>query len=196
MYRYNTQKQPVAEKKYGRYIQEIIQRLASQEQPITEKHIKPLITAMGILTKTNQEQDKEHWHALYTLSGHTITIQNHTTPPKPQPTKDLKTKITYPQPQPNHRCCGKNLTAIIRKVIPTLSQQSEPKSIVQQLINLIGSNHPKKDLSALLHHIERVAGQKLPIPHQELATITLPKNPTTKNQKSRNHRYKRKQTPK
>ena len=181
MYRYNTQKQPVTEKKYGRYIQEIIQRLVSQEQPITKKHINPVITAMGILaqTKNNQEQDKEHWHALYTLSGHTITIQNHTTPSKPKPAKDFKTKITYPQPQTNHRCCGKNLTAIIRKVIPTLSQQTEPKSIVQQLINLISNNHLKKDLNALLHHIESVANQKLPIPQQELSTITLPKKTTT-----------------
>jgi hypothetical protein len=118
---YNTTRNQLAMREYGRHIQKMIEHLVSIEDPERrQRNAQAVIELMGFLNPhLKNVEDFRHklWDHLFFISDFKLEVQS----PYPIPTKEtLKAKpkpLHYPKGYPKFSHLGKNLEVVINKAL-------------------------------------------------------------------------------
>ena len=118
---YNTIRNELAMREYGRHIQKMIEYLVTIEDPeIRQKNAYAVIELMGFLNPhLKNVEDFRHklWDHLFLISDFKLDVKS----PYPIPTREtLKGKpkpLPYPKRYPKHAHLGKNLEVVINKAL-------------------------------------------------------------------------------
>jgi hypothetical protein len=118
---YNTIRNDLAMREYGRHIQKMIEYLVAIEDPeIRQKNAYAVIELMGFLNPhLKNVEDFRHklWDHLFLISDFKLDVKS----PYPIPTREtLKGKpkpLPYPKRYPKHAHLGKNLEVVIDKAL-------------------------------------------------------------------------------
>ena len=118
---YNTTRNQLAKREYGRHIQKMIEHLLSIEDPERrQRNAQAVIELMGFLNPhLKNVEDFRHklWDHLFLISDFKLDVKS----PYPIPTKEtLKTKpkpLPYPKRYPKFSHLGKNLEVVINKAL-------------------------------------------------------------------------------
>src|SRR5215471_9518845 len=116
---YNTTRNELAMREYGRHIQKMIEHLLSIEEPERrQRNARAVIELMGFLNPhLKNVEDFRHklWDHLFLISDFKLEVDS----PYPIPTKEtLKTKpkpLRYPKGRPRYSHIGKNIESVINK---------------------------------------------------------------------------------
>jgi hypothetical protein len=118
---YNTTRNELAMREYGRHIQKMIEHLLTIEDPERrQRNAQAVIELMGFLNPhLKNVEDFRHklWDHLFLISNFKLEVKS----PYPIPTKEtLKGKpkpLHYPKRYPKHSHLGKNLEVVINKAL-------------------------------------------------------------------------------
>jgi len=118
---YNTTRNQLAMREYGRHIQKMIEHLLSIEDPERrQSNAQAVIELMGFLNPhLKNVEDFRHklWDHLFLISNFKLEVKS----PYPIPTKEtLKSKpkpLHYPKRYPKFSHLGKNLEVVIKKAL-------------------------------------------------------------------------------
>ena len=118
---YNTTRNELAMREYGRHIQKMIEHLLSIEDPERrQRNAQAVIELMGFLNPhLKNVEDFRHklWDHLFLISDFKLEVKS----PYPIPTKEtLKAKpkpLNYPKRYPKFSHLGKNLEIVINKAL-------------------------------------------------------------------------------
>jgi uncharacterized membrane protein YgcG len=118
---YNTTRNELAMREYGRHIQKMIEHLLSIEDPERrQRNAQAVIELMGFLNPhLKNVEDFRHklWDHLFLISDFKLEVKS----PYPIPTKEtLKAKpkpLPYPKRYPKFSHLGKNLEVVINKAL-------------------------------------------------------------------------------
>jgi hypothetical protein len=118
---YNTTRNQLAMREYGRHIQKMIEHLLSIEDPERrQRNAQAVIELMGFLNPhLKNVEDFRHklWDHLFLISDFKLEVKS----PYPIPTKEtLKAKpkpLSYPKRYPKFSHLGKNLEVVINKAL-------------------------------------------------------------------------------
>lgn len=118
---YNTTRNGMAMREYGRHIQKMIEYLLTIEDPEKrQRNVQAVIELMGFLNPhLKNVEDFRHklWDHLFLISDFKLQVKS----PYPIPTREtLKTKpepLGYPKRYPRYSHLGKNLELVINKAL-------------------------------------------------------------------------------
>ena len=118
---YNTTRNELAMREYGRHIQKMIEHLLTIEDPERrQRNAQAVIELMGFLNPhLKNVEDFRHklWDHLFLISSFKLEVKS----PYPIPTKEtLKSKpkpLHYPKRYPKFSHLGKNLEVVIKKAL-------------------------------------------------------------------------------
>lgn len=118
---YNTTRQPMIMREYGRHIQKMIDYVVSIEDPQKRQlQAQALIELMGFLNPhLKNVEDFRHklWDHLFLISGFNLDVES----PYPIPTKETLSKkpkpLPYPKRHPRYSHLGKNLEVVMDKAL-------------------------------------------------------------------------------
>jgi hypothetical protein len=118
---YNTTRNHLAMREYGRHIQKMIEHLVSIEDPERrQRNAQAVIELMGFLNPhLKNVEDFRHklWDHLFLISDFKLEVKS----PYPIPTKEtLKSKpkpLHYPKRYPKYSHLGKNLELVLKKAL-------------------------------------------------------------------------------
>lgn len=118
---YNTSRNDLVMREYGRHIQKMIEYLTTiEDKDLRQKNAQAAIELMGFLNPhLKNVEDFRHklWDHLFLISDFHLSVES----PYPIPTKeDLKAKplpLKYPKRYPKHSHLGKNLELVINKAL-------------------------------------------------------------------------------
>lgn len=126
---YNTTRNYLIMKEYGRNIQKMVEYLLTIEDPEErQRNAMAVIELMGTLNPhLRNVEDFRHklWDHLFLISGFTLEVES----PYPIPTEEtLRTKpdkLPYPKKYPKNRHFGKNLEMVINKALEEESAEKK-----------------------------------------------------------------------
>jgi uncharacterized membrane protein YgcG len=118
---YNTTRNKMEMREYGRHVQKMIEHILSIEEPERrQRNAQAVIELMGFLNPhLKNVEDFRHklWDHLFLISDFKLDVKS----PYPIPTREtLKAKpnpLPYPKRYPKHSHLGKNLEVIIKKAL-------------------------------------------------------------------------------
>ena len=118
---YNTTRNELVMREYGRHVQKMIEHLLSIEEPERrQRNAQAVIELMGFLNPhLKNVEDFRHklWDHLFLISDFKLEVKS----PYPIPTREtLKAKpevLPYPKRHPRYSHLGKNLELIIKKAL-------------------------------------------------------------------------------
>lgn len=125
---YNTTRNHLAMREYGRHVQKMIEHLVSIEDPERrQRNAQTVIELMGFLNPhLKNVEDFRHklWDHLFLISDFKLEVDS----PYPIPTRESLSEkpapLPYPKRHPRHSHLGKNLEIIINKA---LKEEDEDK---------------------------------------------------------------------
>lgn len=118
---YNTSREPLVMKEYGRHVQQMVQYLLTIQDPQKrQRNAETLIELMGFLNpQLKNVEDFRHklWDHLHFMSDFKLEVES----PYPVPTyEDLKRKpepLKYPKRYPRYSHLGKNIEIVINNAL-------------------------------------------------------------------------------
>jgi hypothetical protein len=118
---YNTTRNGLVMREYGRHVQKMIEHLVSIEEPERrQRNAQTVIELMGFLNPhLKNVEDFRHklWDHLFLISDFKLEVKS----PYPIPTRESLSEkpepLPYPQRHPKHAHLGKNLEVIINKAL-------------------------------------------------------------------------------
>jgi len=127
---YNTTRNQLVMREYGRHVQKMIEHLLSIDEPERrQRNSQAVIELMGFLNPhLRNVEDFRHklWDHLFLISDFKLDVKS----PYPIPTREtLKAKpkpLKYPKRYPKHSHLGKNLEVVIQKA---LKEQNPDKKL-------------------------------------------------------------------
>jgi len=125
---YNTTRNHLAMREYGRHVQKMIEHLVSiEETERRQRNAQTVIELMGFLNPhLKNVEDFRHklWDHLFLISDFKLEVDS----PYPIPTRESLSEkpapLPYPKRHPKHSHLGKNLEIIIKKA---LNEEDEDK---------------------------------------------------------------------
>jgi len=118
---YNTTRNNMAMREYGRHVQKMIEHLVSIEEPERrQRNAQAVIELMGFLNPhLKNVEDFRHklWDHLFLISDFKLDVNS----PYPIPTRESLSEkphpLPYPKRYPKHSHLGKNLEVVIKKAL-------------------------------------------------------------------------------
>src|SRR5213595_1254928 len=118
---YNTTRNGMVMREYGRHVQKMIEHLLTIEDPERrQRNAQALIELMGFLNphlKNGEDFRHKLWDHLFLISGFKLQVKSpYPIPPKETLTKKPK-RLPYPKKYPRYSPLGKNQEILIDKAL-------------------------------------------------------------------------------
>lgn len=175
-YEYNTTKEPIRLKKYGRLFQCLINQTidipdTEAKENACENILIPLMQRLQPTKKNKKENAATHlWDDLFVASEHRLNISLPTSLPNKTAIEKSPQPIPYKKKNNLFRCCGEHLAKVIHSVCSQLKGNPHAKEYTATLVKLVRQAHRKvNNLNGILKHIETIAQIDLPFSHEEIA---------------------------
>ncbi|MGB0356702.1 MAG: DUF4290 domain-containing protein [Cytophagales bacterium] len=190
MHTYNTKKPNIRLRKYGRTLESLVQYIIGlKEKKQRQSYAEGLIYIMRSISQQNDangEEPAQLWADLMAISDHKLVVD--TPYPISQKTALKPYKQVISGQSVAFRCCGQLVSQLIKTTCQLLDQVEDPKGYLCYLIKIIQETHNNRSIKSILRHIEEVAGQKLPLPHEEIMKWGLEKPRSTGSNRPRRKR--------
>lgn len=203
---YNTERDDVILKEYGRNIQKLVAYVKTIEdkdkRTDSAQTLTDLMRQINTALKDNPEYDQKVWDDLYIMSDHDLDVDS----PFPMPEKSLLGKkpqrIPYKTGDVKHRHYGRNIETMIERAIAMEDPESKEAAILHigRLMNSFYAsfNKDNQDEEIILKQIKQMSDGKLDIDLQIVkdsgywnAQIKDRRSNTNERDRDRSHHGKR-----
>ncbi|HWB64366.1 MAG TPA: DUF4290 domain-containing protein [Chitinophagales bacterium] len=150
---YNTNREKLVLKEYGRHVQEIVENCAKmKDRDKRNEFAKELIELMGQLNPhLRNVEDFRHklWDHLFIMSGYTLDVDS------PYPIKNREEierkpeRLPYPQSRIKYKHYGKNVESLVEKAIATEDPEKQAgfTSCIGNFMKLVYQNWSKENIN-------------------------------------------------
>lgn len=118
---YNTSRNHLALREYGRHIQRMVEYVMTVEDPEKrQKNAQVVIETMGILNpqlKNVEDYKQKFWDHLFEISDYTLDVKSPYPIPTREEAKARPKPLPYPKRHPRYSHLGKNLELVINKAL-------------------------------------------------------------------------------
>jgi len=118
---YNTSRNHLALREYGRHIQRMVEYVMTIEEPEKrQKNAQVVIETMGILNpqlKNVEDYKQKFWDHLFEISDYTLDVKSPYPVPTREEAKARPKPLPYPKRHPRYSHLGKNLELVINKAL-------------------------------------------------------------------------------
>jgi len=131
---YNTQREPITLKEYGRNVQKIVAYIRTI--PDKEKRTQmattliELIKQLAPVAKEPNENPQRMWDDLYIIADFNLDINN----PYPVPLRDIlfkkPAKMPYPQSEVRFKHYGKNIERLVKEALKKENPQEREEAVI------------------------------------------------------------------
>lgn len=126
---YNTQREPLRIKEYGRNIQQLVQHLKTVKDLEKRDKIAERVVNMMAQTnpqhKNNPEFIQKLWNHLYQIADYDINLSAEITVKNPETEKKALPELTYPQTNPKYKHYGKGIELMIQEALKLEGEKKE-----------------------------------------------------------------------
>lgn len=181
MQKYNSSRELLVLREYGRNVQNLVKQLnATEDKAARTKQAKVLLKIMATLDasrKSHTESSQKRWHDLLAMSGYELDIDT----PYPIAKRLLVEKapehLGYNQNHVKFRNYGRNIERLIQQTLnttDTVLQEKMTLSIIR-LMRQLGSNgnSDKVDCDTVLAHLQRLSNGKLTIDRKKVMATNI-----------------------
>ena len=172
MHKYNSNREPLILREYGRNVQNLAKHASSiADKGEREQQAQRLLKIMTILCanrKTQTENAQKRWQDLIEMSDYTLDVDTPFPIVRRALAERAPQRIEYIQKPIKLRNYGRNIERLIQKAIDT-----QDTAIREQLVTDIarlmkqfggGGNSDKVDFSTIAIHLQQLSGGKLTLP--------------------------------
>lgn len=168
---YNTERDQVVLKEYGRNIQKLVAYVKTMEEgekrSQTAKTLTDLMRQINPALKDNPEYDQKVWDDLHIISDFELNVES----PFPMPEKELLGKkpqrLEYKSSDVKYRHYGRNIETMIKQAIAMEDPESQENAIIHigRLMNSFYTSVNKDNLDeeVILKQIKQMSQGKLDI---------------------------------
>jgi len=166
---YNTQREPVILKEYGRNVQKLVNYIRTI--PDKEKRTEMATTLIELIkqlapsVKEAFENPQRIWDDLYIIAGFNLDVNNPYPIPNPEIVFKKPQRMTYPQSKVRFKHYGKNIEKLILEAIQKEDPKEKEDAVIYlgKLMKTFHGNWNKEtiDDSVILKDIEMMSGGKL-----------------------------------
>lgn len=118
---YNTSRNHLALREYGRHIQRMVEYVMTVEEPEKrQKNAQVVVETMGILNpqlKNVEDYKQKFWDHLFEISDYTLDVKSPYPIPTREEAKARPKPLPYPKRHPRYSHLGKNLELVINKAL-------------------------------------------------------------------------------
>lgn len=118
---YNTSRNHLALREYGRHIQRMVEYVMTIEEPEKrQKNAQVVVETMGILNpqlKNVEDYKQKFWDHLFEISDYTLDVKSPYPIPTREEAKARPKPLPYPKRHPRYSHLGKNLELVINKAL-------------------------------------------------------------------------------
>jgi len=198
MHEYNTGRNQLFLKEYGRNIQKVVAQISTiEDKAIRTKQAQAILKLMDSLSaggKNNIEYPQKRWDDLFIIADYSLDIESN----YPMPTRDVPIKqperLAYLKGPIKYRHYGRHIEALVQKaaqVTVPLEQEQMIVSIARLIKNFSNNwNKDNLDMSMILTTIQAMAGGKLVADLEKIKVALSFYTPYT-GHKDKNKPYKR-----
>ena len=181
MYDYNTSREHILLKEYGRNIQNLTAYLRTiEDKEKRNQAAATLVELMKMITpahKDNPDTDQKFWDDLYIMSGFNLEIEGPFPMPEPEILNKKPQKVGYADNDIRYKHYGKNIELMIKKATE-LETAEERESAVIYIGKLMKSffnswNQDNIDDKVILKHIEELSKGQLTIDLEKVTDENL-----------------------
>ncbi|MEM9416799.1 MAG: DUF4290 domain-containing protein [Bacteroidota bacterium] len=171
MHDYNSTRQPLILKEYGRNVQKMVEAL----QTIPDKaqrtaQAQGILNIMAILdanTKQSVENLQKRWDDLFIIADYTLDVDS----PYPKPAKGVLEKKpprpAYTQRPLKFRNYGRNIEHLIQKAIHT-EDPAEQEPMVLEIVRLMKTFSKEGNIDTILANLKYMSDNKLGVDVEKL----------------------------
>lgn len=118
---YNTSREKIAIREYGRYVQKITEKCVAEEDlKKRSRFAGEIVELMALLNpQLKNVEDYKHklWDHLHVVSGFTLEVQSPYPPAKKEDLQKRPEPLEYPNTNIQHKTYGKNVETLITKAV-------------------------------------------------------------------------------
>ncbi len=168
---YNTERDGISLKEYGRNIQKLVAHVKTIEdkdkRTQSAQTLTDLMRQINTALKDNPEYDQKVWDDLYIISDHELEVDS----PFPMPEKSLLGKrpqrLAYKKGDPKYRHYGRNIETMIQRAIEMEDPESKEAAVIHigRLMNSFYASFNKDNLEeeVILKQIRRMSDEQLDV---------------------------------
>lgn len=168
---YNTQRQDVILKEYGRNVQKLVSYIKTVEDPEKRNQyaqtITDLMRQINPNLRENPEYDQKVWDDLYILSRFDLDVEA----PFPMPEKEAigkkPQKVAYKTNEIRYRHYGRNLEVMIQRAVEMEDEESKESAIIHigRLMKSFFSSWNKDNIEdeVIAQHIKQMSKGQLQV---------------------------------
>ena len=168
---YNTERNDVILKEYGRNIQKLVAYVKTIEdqdkRTQSAQTLTDLMRQINTALKDNPEYDQKVWDDLYIISDHDLEVDS----PFPMPEESLLGKkpqrLAYKKGDPKHRHYGRNIETMIQRAIEMEDPESKEAAVIHigRLMNSFYASFNKDNLDeeVILKQIKQMSQGQLDV---------------------------------
>lgn len=166
---YNTQREPVILKEYGRNVQKLVNYIRTI--PDKEKRTEMATTLIELIkqlapsVKEAFENPQRIWDDLYIIAGFNLDVNNPYPVPQPEIVFKKPMRMTYPQSKVRFKHYGKNIEKLIHEALQKQDPKEQEEAVIYlgKLMKTFHGNWNKEtiDDSVILKDIQQMSDGKL-----------------------------------
>jgi len=168
---YNTERNEVKLKEYGRNIQKLVAHVKTiedkEKRTQSAQTLTDLMRQINTALKDNPEYDQKVWDDLHIISEHALDVEA----PFPMPEESLLGKkpqrVPYKKGDPKYRHYGRNIETMIKRAIEMEDPESKEAAVLHigRLMNSFYASFNKDNLEeeVILKQIKRMSDDQLDI---------------------------------
>jgi hypothetical protein len=198
MHEYNTGRQQLFLKEYGRNIQNLVAHIGTISDKTTRtQYAQAILRLMGTLNSNGKnviEYTQKRWDDLFIISDYTLDINSDHAMPKRETLAKRPVRIEYYKQPVKYRHYGRHIELLVKKVVEITDPVEQERAIISiaKLIKNFSStwNKDNLDTNNILATIEDMAEGKLIVNLEKIKSENAFYSPSA-SYKDRNKNYKK-----
>ena len=178
MHDYNTTRNRLILKAYGRNVQKLVEAMGTIEEKAERTlHAQGILKLMAILDANNKhsvESIQKRWDNLFIIADYALDVDSPYPTPEKAPLHQNRQRLAYTKQPVKFRNYGRNVERLVQKAVSIENPEEQEKMVVGivRLMKKISNewNNDNVACDTLLTNIKHIAGNKLVVDFEKLAT--------------------------